>query len=441
MDRAGNTEATKSAPFQIGSSSGPVSTLAAIGLTGANGWYVEPATVTLTSTDPEGRPVTISYRVDGGSWTTYTAPFTLGDGDHAVEHYATNDLGLQEPTKTGSVKVDSTPPATSHSLSGTLSGTEYVGPVDVTLTASDATSGVASTRYRLDGGSWTTYAGSPVHVTASGPHAVEYDSTDAAGNAEPTKSASFAIRSAGLPPVSTLSLGGTQAESGWYTSNVTVSLSAAGTGAVTIRVRLDAADWTDYAGPITVQEGRHALGYYSVDEGGVQEAVRIVSIDVDTTPPEFASVKPTGIVVQPTVSIEWAAVDTTSGVARYDLSVNGGPFVPVNGTSLVLVLPDGTHYIALKATDEAGNSEVRAVTFRVDTAPLSPTGPYSGIPLFLLLELFATMTVLGLLARRRRVRLRRYREFNEQVADDVEADPEDPRPSRASRDTRRTRRY
>jgi hypothetical protein len=60
----------------------------------------------------------------------------------------------------------------------------------VTLDAQDATSGVASTEYRLDGGSWTLYTG-PFFVATFGPHTLDFRSTDVAGNAESTETVSW----------------------------------------------------------------------------------------------------------------------------------------------------------------------------------------------------------------------------------------------------------
>lgn len=54
----------------------------------------------------------------------------------------------------------------------------------VSLNATDATSGIAKTEYRIDDGNWTTYT-APIEITraiADGP--VEYHSVDAAGNTE-----------------------------------------------------------------------------------------------------------------------------------------------------------------------------------------------------------------------------------------------------------------
>ncbi len=57
------------------------------------------------------------------------------------------------------------------------------GPATITLSASDATSGVAATFYTVDGGPTVTY-GTPFLVTNSGSHTINYWSTDNAGNIE-----------------------------------------------------------------------------------------------------------------------------------------------------------------------------------------------------------------------------------------------------------------
>jgi len=74
-------------------------------------------------------------------------------------------------------------------------------------------------------------------------------------------------------------------------------------------------------------------------------------------------------------------------------------------TNLRLTLSDGEHFVAAKAVDEAGNFAVDVVTFRVDTGFFSPTGPFSGVPLFLLLEVLAVGGVLLVIRRRRRRRI------------------------------------
>jgi hypothetical protein len=71
--------------------------------------------------------------------------------------------------------------------------------VQVTLTATDATSGVAATYYQIDStsGSYLTYSGT-FSVSSTGSHTVYFYSVDKAGNKEALKSTSFAIQSLNL---------------------------------------------------------------------------------------------------------------------------------------------------------------------------------------------------------------------------------------------------
>jgi alpha-L-rhamnosidase len=64
----------------------------------------------------------------------------------------------------------------------------------LTFTATDATSGVGSTSYRLDGGAWTLAGAAPVEVSGYGTHQVEVTSTDVAGNVEPTHAVTVDLR-------------------------------------------------------------------------------------------------------------------------------------------------------------------------------------------------------------------------------------------------------
>ena len=147
--------------------------------TGSNGWYTGD--------------VTLAWQVDNGLDTTTTTTGCVNqtfstDGTFTASCAATNTIGSAGPVVV-TVKRDATAPSTTVSLVPTPLGAWY-SPRTVTLPASDATSGVASTSYRLDGGAWTTYTGS-FFIASFGPHTLEYRSTDNAGNVEATKTISW----------------------------------------------------------------------------------------------------------------------------------------------------------------------------------------------------------------------------------------------------------
>src|SRR5205807_1188086 len=157
----------------------------------------------------------IWYRVDGGGWTLFTGPFALAEGRHQVDYYAVDLAGNVEAFRSVEIAIDTTPPTTSASLSGTAGENGwYVSDVTVILNASDATSGVANVTYRVDGGPWSVYAGP--FILTDGVRVVEFFATDLAGIPEPIRSLSIPIDTS--PPVTEATLTGTAGQGGWYTS-------------------------------------------------------------------------------------------------------------------------------------------------------------------------------------------------------------------------------
>jgi len=180
-----------------------------------SGWNKSAVNVTLSAFDP-GAPSTGSgvfatyYSIDNGfcgpillgSCVPYGSPFNLSaQGIHTVYFFSKDVAGNFELRNTATVRIDETAPVSSASLSGTLNGSVYVGPVKVTLSASDNLSGVASTAYQINGGSMQTYT-APFSVANLGSNTVTFHSTDKAGNVETTKTVSFTIKGATTTSVS-----------------------------------------------------------------------------------------------------------------------------------------------------------------------------------------------------------------------------------------------
>ena len=89
---------------------------------------------------------------------------------------------------------DEVAPVTTVQLNGADPVGSYDGPVEVAMSAEDnpGGSGVLGTEYSLDGAAFEEYTG-PFTVSAEGSHAVEFFSTDVAGNEEAVKSVAFEI--------------------------------------------------------------------------------------------------------------------------------------------------------------------------------------------------------------------------------------------------------
>ena len=67
----------------------------------------------------------------------------------------------------------------------------YVSMAAITLSATDAGSGVATTYYKLDGGAQV--AGTSVVTSALGAHTLQFWSVDKAGNIETAKTVNFTV--------------------------------------------------------------------------------------------------------------------------------------------------------------------------------------------------------------------------------------------------------
>jgi hypothetical protein len=146
--------------------------------------------------------------------TSRTLDFDLAPGTPAAGDATWGSTVASQPVSLcGS---DVTPPTTAASLAPAAVNGWYRNPT-VTLTASDAGSGVDRSDYRLDGGAWTTYA-APFPVTGDGEHTLDYRSTDVAGNAETAQSLTFAVDA--TAPTITIA---TPAEGGSYLLGSNVS--------------------------------------------------------------------------------------------------------------------------------------------------------------------------------------------------------------------------
>jgi len=374
-------------PGSVSDITPPVTTYSASGTGGAGNWYTSAVTVTLSATDDSSGVAVIHFRTNGGAWQSYSGPFTFqAAGSHAIDYYSTDYSGNNETLRSVTVNIDGTAPSSSVQLAGTQAGDgSYISTVDVTVTSTDATSGVQLAQYRVDGGAWRSYSAA-FPVSGNGTHTVDYYATDVAGNLESAKSLVVRISGSSFgPPVTVLHVAGTAGQNGWYISRVNVTLTAtspSGTGIFTM-YSVDGSGWTQYAQTFMMAEGRHTLDYQSWDSAGFVEPKGSTSIDIDLTPPLLDG-SPSGLVTTPDVTITWTGSDGASGVARYEVSIDGGPTESVGmTTSLTRRWSDGDHTVRVTAYDAAGNQDAKVISFTVSPASSGVFGVFQTLPLIL----------------------------------------------------------
>jgi len=370
------------------------------------GWYTASVPVTITGSDDLSGVASIHYRIDGGEWRLYVGPFSIaGDGAHALEYYAVDSAGLQEPIHSQMIPIDVTPPTVSAAVTGPWSAGWYTDSVDVRFTASDDLSGLAAILFRVDGGPWQTYK-MPFIIDSQGPHTLDFAAVDAAGNLGATQSFLFQIDS--LAPETRASLQGTAGEDGWFVSRVQVSLIAmdGSSGVASMRYRIDGGAWLPYEGPVTIGEGRHTVAYYSTDGAGHAETAHSLAVNIDTTAPAIVGLPPTIRATSSRVVVSWAGSDSGSGLDRFEVSVDGGAYEPLGtAESVEFHLTDGPHTIVIRAFDHAGNAASSAVTVSVDTGVFSSSGPYGATPLLFVIGVAAVVGAVSVVLIRRRKRM------------------------------------
>ncbi|WP_443034912.1 OmpL47-type beta-barrel domain-containing protein [Streptomyces sp. BE133] len=212
-DKAGNTAAEKSVGFAVAAPptddrTPPETSATVSGEKDDQGRYLGMATVTVTASDTGSGVNTIEYATGAdGAWQPYTAPVMVHEtGTHQVRYRATDKAGNAAAEKSVDFTVvapptqDKTPPETSAEVEGDKnSDNAYITSAKVTVTATDAGSGVDKVEYSLDGGPYLAYT-TTVIVDRVGYHTVAHRATDRAGNTSVAKQVSFTVAESGGVP-------------------------------------------------------------------------------------------------------------------------------------------------------------------------------------------------------------------------------------------------
>ncbi|MCC7374197.1 MAG: multicopper oxidase domain-containing protein, partial [Verrucomicrobiales bacterium] len=209
----------------------PSTTATLAGTTGQNGYYTSDVTVTLAATDAASGVASISYSVDGGGSTGYSATFVVtGDGIHTVTLSSTDVAGNIETGNSITIKIDAGAPTISvvATPAANVNGWNNSN-VDLAFSASDAGSGVASITYN-DGSAPTTVNAATANLTlsAEGTTSVAFFATDTAGSSSASQSITVKIDK--TAPSTAASLAGTAGSNGYYTTDVSVTLNATDAG-------------------------------------------------------------------------------------------------------------------------------------------------------------------------------------------------------------------
>ncbi len=172
-----------------------------------------------------------------------------------------------------------------------------------------------------------------------------------------TITANFA---ANAPMTTTATVNGTAGTNSWYVSDVGISFSAL--EAKKICTKLDNRAMTATAGSAATLSitsgGSHTVIYYAVDGAGNEESPHTLNINIDKTPPVIRIAGVTNGAVfalgRTVPAMRYTVTDRFSGMASQDAALTGG-----NANNA------GIFTYTVNATDNAGNTATKAVTYSV----------------------------------------------------------------------------
>jgi hypothetical protein len=381
---------------------------------GALPQYTTTPTVTLTAstTDANGiQEVQLWYRMgSAGDYamyaTDYASPFEFefdpsaagGDGLYSFYSIAVDYAGNAEAAPAGNDSwtfADSHPPATSmlKPLPGQLCGTTAV---IAEWMSNDSGSGVMRLEVQLDSTGWIDTHLTPLHMFTSvsdGMHNISVRATDRAGLFS-VSTVDFQVDTTGpsssldslhqVTPIGSFTVTGNASDiSGieevqlWYRHG--------GSGSYECLAIDDMAPYTFDVDTSTLDgDGLYEFYTLAIDNAHNNETVPADNgtwTTVDTTPPTVTIGTPSegSTAGSATVDVAWTGEDVASGIAGYEVMLDGGAWVAIGlGTEHSFIdVADGNHTVHVKAIDNAGHESTASSVFTVDTiAPnLTITSP------------------------------------------------------------------
>jgi hypothetical protein len=291
----------------------------------------------------------------------------------ADEIHDDHQAGLNNPTlDTRSYRIDNTPPI------DTTPDDDIPwqrDPVTITVSGTDATSGLDELRWVLSGaqtGSGAGPSGSAVTINQPGATVIETTAVDNAGNTSEPKTRTVYYD----PDAPTVSA---DCDNGWYNQPRTCTITAADqlSGVDRIEWQLDGGAWVEGSQVTIATAGMHVLNFRAVDAAGNTSATGTRNIGIDPYAPADTSTCPSGWQTAPVTCTVQGADTGGSGVAGVHWRFNGieQPGSPsANNPTHVTINAEGITRVSTGITDGAGNFSGWSEDHEVKIDLSDPTG-------------------------------------------------------------------
>jgi hypothetical protein len=354
--------------------SATVSGLVGCTTAGENGWCVSPEKITISGSEPlSGYTITGIEGTQNGTNFTCTGvsscDVSLVEGANAFTYWSDSSYGDTSLQGTTMVNQDTQKPQVTIAVGGTAGNNGWYTSGQVTGSADDPIpgSGIDSITYSLDGAASVTYS-SPITL-AAGIHTISMTATDKAGWTD-TKSQTISVDLD--DPIITSAVSGTTGSHSWFTTNVTLTGSAAdptpGSGLDTFTISDNGNPFTAFTGSTVFSDGQHGVTLRAEDIAG-RVTTDEKTINVDTQKPTITkSITGTtgtnGWYIDATLNASSSDPTPGSGINTFEYSLDGSPWAAYNTP---LVMTDGQHTVDLRTVDQAGWTDETSKDVKVDS--------------------------------------------------------------------------
>ncbi|WIG97757.1 Ig-like domain-containing protein [Myxococcus sp. SDU36] len=375
-----------------GNASSPVSHGFVIDLT-APETFIDAAPAALTretsatfALRSEGGGVGFQCSLDGASFAPCASPVTytgLADGEHLFLVRAVDAVGNVDPTPAEHAWTVDTEAPDTVIVSGPTS------PTNATSATFELAANEAGSTFEcsVDGATYAACA-SPVTFQgfSEGEHTLWVRAVDGAGNVDASP-ANYIWTVDLTPPAAPVIVSPT---SGAVLDEGTVTLTGTAQGAVSVHVTLGgttygpiavdgSGNWS-FTPPVSLGDDTYTAVVTATDSAGNESAPASVTFTVDTTAPDTAiDSGPEALTNETFASFVFSSNESP---VTYACSLDGAAFTACTAQSQFGPLADGSHTLAVRAVDAAGNVDTTPAThaWEVDTeAPaVAITAPASG---------------------------------------------------------------
>ncbi len=249
--------------------------------------------------------------------------------------------------------------------------------VALVFNTTDDKLGVDYTLFKRENSDWETYTTPPL-FTDERNYKIQFYSRDNGGNVEDVRPIEFIIDK--TPPMTTAKIIGTKGNENWYTSDVSIELTASdeASGIADTKYSLNNEPYQKYTDPINIKtEGINTLTFYSEDNAGNKENAKELEVKIDKTPPDtllyITGTRGSEDWYRTNVQVAFNATDENSGYNTTYYSLDEGDnkkFIEYTEIPPLILNKEEITKIYYYSVDNAGNKEdTKMRKIKIDKTP------------------------------------------------------------------------